>query len=262
VGWWRRRHLVPVPEFASLGELSNQIGGWLIDDLARTVRGRRVTVGEALAQELDLFRLLPKEPFDSFEHARPLVDQKSLVTVRQNQYSVPVSLAGLRVAARIGAREIVICHDGREVARHPRLQERYGISARLDHYLELLKHKPGALKASLPLRQEREQGRWPECFDQFWLAIEGKVGRSEAGRQMVDVLMLCREHRLEVVERAVAGALAAGALDGRAVKLLAERQARPEPEALTQLPERLTQHDRPVPTLFDYDQLIAREPGR
>ena len=84
--------------------------------------------------------------------------RKALVTVRQNQYSVPVALAGLRVAARIGAREIVFRHDGREVARHERLHERFGTSAQLDHYLELLKRKPGALARSLALRQERERG--------------------------------------------------------------------------------------------------------
>jgi transposase len=262
VGWWRRRYLVPVPEFGSLGELNEYLLVCMIKDLSRTIRGRSVTVGQALSEEVRLLRGLPAEPFDSDEHTRPLVDSKALVTVLQNQYSVPVCLAGLRVAARVGAREIVIHHDGRAVARHPRLQGRYGVSARLDHYLELLQRKPGALRSSLPLRQERERGRWPECFDQLWRAIEGKVGPSEAARQMVDVLLLCREHRLDVIERAVAGAVAAGAHDGRAVKLLAERQARPEPEPLTQLPERLAAHDRPAPTLFDYDQLIAREVKR
>ncbi|MDQ6776028.1 MAG: hypothetical protein M3071_07370 [Actinomycetota bacterium] len=126
----------------------------------------------------------------------------------------------------------------------------------------MLERKPGALAHSLALRQEREQGRWPECFDQLWKAIEGKVGASEAARQMVDVLMLCREHDLRVVELAVCGALAAGAHDGRAVKLLADRQARHEPEPLSELPERLTAHDRPAPTLFEYDQLIDREQVR
>jgi len=262
VGWWRRRYLVPVPAFGSLAELNEYLAVCMIKDLRRTIRGRSVTVGEALSEEVELLRALPAEPFDSDEHARPLVDSKSLVTVRQNQYSVPVALAGLRVAARIGAREIVICHDGREVARHPRLHERYGISAQLEHYLELLAHKPGALSASLPLRQERESGRWPECFDALWRAIEAKVGRTEAARQMVDVLMLCREHGLQVVERAVGGALAAGAHDGRAVKLLIERQQRPAPQQLSELPERLQTHQRPAPTLFDYDQLIAREAER
>lgn len=96
----------------------------------------------------------------------------------------------------------------------------------------------------------------------LWRAIEGQVGASEAARQMVDVLMLCREHDLDVVELAVRGVLAAGAHDGRAVAVLISRQQRPEPEALSELPERLTQHERPEPTLFDYNQLIAREARR
>ena len=49
---------------------------------------------------------------------------------------------------------------------------------------------------------------------------------------MVEVLLLCREHNTEQVELAVRGALAAGAHDGRAVKLLVDRSARPQPAAL------------------------------
>jgi transposase len=191
VGRFRRAHLVPVPEVGSLAELNDMLLAFCVADLKRTIRGRQMTVGEALGHELDLLRPLPSERFDTFEHARPRVDSKSLVTVRQNQYSVPVALAGVAVAARIGAREIIICHDGRDVARHPRLDGRFGISAQLDHYLELLRNKPGALAASLALRQEREHGRWPECFDALWQAIEAKVGQTEAARQMVDVLLLC-----------------------------------------------------------------------
>jgi transposase len=262
VGRFRRAHLVPVPAVGSLGELNDVLLACCVTDLKRTIRGHQVTVGQALSQEIDLLRALPSERFDSYEHARPRVDCKSLVTVRQNQYSVPVALAGLSVAASIGAREIIIHHDGLEVARHRRLDERYGISAQLDHYLELLRHKPGALARSLALRQEREQGRWPECFDALWQAIEGKVGASEAARQMVDVVLLCREHGPERVELAVCGALAAGAHDGRAVAVLADRQQRPAPETLEGLPERLAQHQRPEPELGDYDELIDREAGR
>jgi hypothetical protein len=259
VGRFRRTHLVPVPEFASLAELNDQLLACCVRDLKRTVRGREVTVGEALGQEIELLRPLPQERFDSYEHARPRVDLKSLVTVRQNQYSVPVALAGLLVAARIGAREIIFCHDGREVARHPRLEGRFGVSARLDHYLELLADKPGALARSLALRREREQGRWPDCFDALWQAIEGKVGAAEAARQMVDVLLLCREHGGARVELAVRGALAAGAHDGRAVALLADRHQRPDTRPLDELPEALARHQRPEPQLGEYDQLLDRK---
>ncbi|MBA2581351.1 MAG: hypothetical protein H0V03_11010 [Thermoleophilaceae bacterium] len=67
------------------------------------------------------------------ETATVRVDSKALVTVRQNRYSVPVALAGLRVAAAVGARGIAISHGGEQVASHERLHGRFGTSARLDH---------------------------------------------------------------------------------------------------------------------------------
>ena len=87
----------------------------------------------------------------------PRVDSKAMVTVRQNRYSVPVGLVGLRVTAVIAANEIIVRHDGRTVASHERLSGRYEASAQLDHYLELLTVKPGALARSLALAQAREQ---------------------------------------------------------------------------------------------------------
>jgi transposase len=257
VGRFRRSHLVPVPHVASLSELNDRLGAACIADLEHTIRGRSETVGEALGQETPRLRALPAFAFETSEHAHPRVDFKALATVRQNRYSVPVSLAGLRVSARIGAREIVFHHDGREVARHERPQGNYGVQAKLDHYLELLARKPGALSRSLPLRQERERGVWPEAFDELWRAIEARVGRSEAARQMVDVLFLVREHGLGRTELAVSGALAAGAHDGRAVQVLARRQQRAHRTPLEGLDPHLAATARPEPSLSGYDELLS-----
>ena len=87
-----------------------------------------------------------------------------MITVRRNRYSVPVRLAGREVAARIGAREITLWHSGREVARHERLRGKFGFSAQLDHYLELL------AQARRPRRSSRSgrsvnRASWPACFD-------------------------------------------------------------------------------------------------
>lgn len=256
VGRFRRTYLVPVSEIASLAELNDRLAVACISDLRRTIRGRPETVGEALAREVDLLRPLPAQPFDCAEHATPRVDCKSLATVRQNQYSLPVGLAGLRVAAKIGAREIIFVHDGREVARHERLQGKFATSAQLDHYLELLEVKPGALERSLALRQERERGAWPDCFDELWHAIAQRVGASQAARQMVDVLMLCRELGPARVKLAVRGALTAGAHDGRAVAVLARRAERPVAVALSGLDARLAAGERPLPDIGEYDRLL------
>jgi transposase len=194
VGRHRRNHLVPVPQVADLAELNAMLLDGCEHDLGRRIDGRAETVGEAWATERPLLGALPAESFDSAEAAAPRVDQKSLVTIRQNRYSVPVALAGLKVSARIGAREITISHGGREVASHERLHGKFGTSAQLDHYLELLVRKPGGFERSLALSQERGRGAWPACFDELWTALTGRDGRSDAARQMVDVVLLCRDH--------------------------------------------------------------------
>jgi hypothetical protein len=262
VGRFRRRHLVPVPAVDSLAELNVLLRDACRADLERTITGRPLTVADALAQERRLLGDLPAERHGTSEQATPRVDAKAMVTVRQNRYSVPVGLVGLRVCAEIAANEIIVCHAGRTVARHERLSGRYEASAQLDHYLELLKLKPGALARSLALAQTRERGAWPECFDELWRLIEQRVGRSEAARQIVDVLMLCREHGPERVELAVRGALAAGAHDGRAVAVLARQVQRPTPAAL-ELDARLAAIGSPPPRdLADYDRLRDQGAGR
>ena len=208
---------------------------------------------------------LPAEPYDACETAAPRVDAKSLVTIRQNRYSVRVCLAGLKVSARVGAREISINHAGREVARHERLHGKAQTSAQLDHYLELLARKPGAMENSVALGQERDRGSWPGCFDQLWAALSERYGRSDAARQMVDVVLLCREHGPAGMELAVRGALTAGAIDGRAVALLTRRAHSTErtvPGPLTGLQPRLEAHQRPMPDLTEYDQLRGQESVR
>jgi hypothetical protein len=260
VGRYRRNHLVPVPELRDLAELNAMLLAGCEADLGRRIDGRSVMVREAWAVERPLLHELPAEPFDACETAAPRVDSKALVTIRQNRYSVPVALAGLKVSARIGAREVTINHAGREVARHERLHGKFGTSARLDHYLELLRRKPGGLENSVALAQERDRGQWPECFDELWAGLTDRYGRSDAARQMVDVLLLCRDHGPAGVELAVRGALAAGAIDGRAVAVLARRAhttSRAASPPLTGLNARLQAHQRPVPDLTDYDQLLG-----
>lgn len=102
VGRMRRRHLVPVPEVDSLAELNERLEDACLSDLGRRIAGRTETVGEALSREARELRALPIEDFDAAEQARPRVDQKALATVRQNRYSVPVGLVGLRVLAKMG----------------------------------------------------------------------------------------------------------------------------------------------------------------
>jgi transposase len=255
VGRFRRNHLVPVPSFDSFDTLNRFMVDACESDLRRRIDGRPGTVAEQLAVERPMLRLVDG-PFDATELSTVRVDAKALVTVRQNKYSVPASLAGLRVTAAVSAAEIRVSHRGNEVACHERLHGKFQTRASLDHYLELLVRKPGALARSLPLAQARDRGHWPAPFDDLWGLLRDKVGRSEADRQMVDVLMLARELDGARVELAVRGALAAGAIDGRAVAVLARQASSPAPVGRLELDARLAEHDRPEPDLADYDRLL------
>lgn len=257
VGRFRRRHLVPVPNVKSLKELNALLRAGCEADLLRRIAGQERTVGEALASERALLHALPFEPAPTAEQATPRVDAKAMVTVRQNRYSVPVSLVGSRVLATIGARTITVSRGGESVATHDRIPGRFGVSAQLDHYLDLLVSKPGALAGSLALHQERRRGQWPECLDELWGKLTERYGPSEAARQMVDVLLLAREHSPARLELAVRGALAAGAHDGRAVGLLVRQTERPTVAVIEDLPEHLAVHERAEPTLCDYDRLLV-----
>lgn len=262
IGRYRRRHLVPVPEVDSIEQLNELLEEACWADLERTITGQSETVGQRLDRERLILSNLPREPHPTWEEATPRVDSKALATVRTNRYSVPASLAGLKIRAKIGASEISFWHDGKQVACHERLHGHHQISAQLDHYLDLLARKPGALARSLALRQERDRGDWPGCFDELWTRIQERSGRQEAARQMVDVLLLCREHGADQVELAVRGALAAGAHDGRAVAVLASRRAHPEAAAL-EVDARLAGIGSPPPTdISGYDQLRDTETGR
>jgi hypothetical protein len=65
VGWFRRNHLVPVPQVDTLAELNAMVDRWDAADDARRIGTRPRTVGEHFAIERPLLKPLPTEPFET-----------------------------------------------------------------------------------------------------------------------------------------------------------------------------------------------------
>jgi len=127
----------------------------------------------------------------------------------------------------------------------------------LEHYLEVLERKPGALAGSTPLQQWRERGRWPESFDRLWQSLRERYGKQAGTREMIELLRLGPTHGWKALREAVERALALGCTDAAAVRhlLTAEAWAHCPP----MLPElgSLERYERPLPVLSDYDGLLG-----
>jgi hypothetical protein len=138
----------------SFEQLNAMADAWDAAD-ARRIGSRAHTVGDLFAIERPLLVPMPDEPFETGTWLGPRVDRYSQVTVRTNRYSVPARLVGRQVRVHLHASHLVIYDGHTEVARHERLMAKSGSRLDLDHYLEALRRKPGALPGSTALEQAR-----------------------------------------------------------------------------------------------------------
>ncbi|GFG55301.1 hypothetical protein MAGR_67420 [Mycolicibacterium agri] len=132
-----------------------------------------------------------------------------MITVRMVKYSVPVRFIGRKVRVSLRANEVVVFDGRTPIAAHPRIAARTGTSVQLDHYLEVLKIKPGAFPG---------RARWlPPGHRNVHLRSRSVLGSSTARqrrrrgtRELIDVLLLHRSMTEADVVAGIAAALKVG----------------------------------------------------
>jgi hypothetical protein len=186
--------------------------------------------------------------------------------------------------------------DGRaEVARHERLMSKGGVRLELDHYLEVLGRKPGALPGSTALEQARAFGAFTPVHDAWWAAARKAHGDADGTRALIEVLLLHPHMPRDLVVAGLAAALRAGAFTADAVALeartIADRAGsaslaghddgrdwlqEPAGEAASSIASRpvaslterrlrasqLPSDTRPLPSVAQYDDLLPRRRAR
>lgn len=258
IGYFRRNHLVPIPQAADFADLNCQVMDACLADHARQIGEREQSVGQMMEAEREHLLRCPEERFEIAEVSFPVVDGKGCVKVRNNWYSTPLR-ARTKVCAKILPASVEVWHEGRMVARHERCYGNGQQVLSLEHYLNVLERKPGAFAGCVPLQQWRKQGRWPQEFDLLWQALQQRHGKEPGTKQMIELLVLGREHGFEKLAQVVTAALEMGCTDAAAVRylLLAEQLDHVHVEALAL--SSLSQYERPLPTVSDYDQLLGME---
>ncbi len=266
IGRFRRRHLVPVPRVESLDELNKHVAGADVIDDARVISGRppvdgrRITVGEHFALEQPLLETLTVETFDVAVDLVCRVDHKARICVRQAHYSVPVHLVGSKIRVRLGASHLEILDGSRIVARHPRSLHKGVETLTLDHYLEILVRKPGALPGATALVQARQAGTFTDAHQRFWDVARRRDSDQAGTRALIEVLLAHRRLPTQSIVTALDAANHAGIVDPAVVIVEARRHTDHKQPADVIPIGALTRYDRPVPDVTVYDQLLTGEP--
>jgi transposase len=255
-GYFRRNHWVPLPEAGDLAELNIYLERCCRQDQNRILSGHSESVGAAMLIERSHLLPLAAEPFDLAEISFPSVDGLRCVRVRTNRYSAPLR-PGTKVEARLHADSVELWHEGKRVARHQRCYSRQQQILDLEHYLDVLEHKPGALAGSTVLAQWRQAGRWPDSFDHLWEALNSRHGRQHGTQQMIELLQLGRGEGWLPLRTAVEQALSLGCHDVAAIRhlMLAGHLDRPKSTAIDIGP--LARYERPMPLMHSYDELLS-----
>jgi transposase len=262
LGWYRRNCLMPAPEAKDLAALNERLLTMCVANRDRTITGKSMMIGEASQHERAFLSPLAEEGFPIEEVLYPLtVDGKRRVKVKTNWYSAPLP-PGLRVTAVVGPLLIEIKHDNQCAARHARCYGRGHEILNLEHYLDVLERKPGAMANSTPLQQWRQAGLWPECLDRIWHQLEQRHGKSAGTREMIALVRVGAMEEWGRLIAAVEEALRLGVTDAAAVLHIFRM---PDPEQRRQyavaLAEELAQFERPMPVMDDYDLLLTDRAG-
>ena len=201
---------------------------------------------------------LAESEFELAEISFPRVDGLGCVRVRTNLYSVPASV-GKTVEVRLYPSQVEVRDEGRCIGRHERSYERHQQVLDLEHYLDVLERKPGALAGSKPLAAWRQRGLWPESYDRLLTELITRHGKPSGTRQMIQVLSLIKQHGHKRVRAAVEEALALGCSDAAAIRHLAEAADLARARSTIVELGALKRYERPKPSLTDYDRLLGQE---
>lgn len=236
-GRFRRTHLVPVPDVTSLAELNERIAAIDLAEEDRVLYGQRVTVGFNFRDEAELLAPLPVDDFDCGVTLTPKVGRDARITVRQSHYSVPARFIGTRIRVSLRANELLVFDRATIVARHTRLTRRGDSHDDLDHYLEILLGKPGALAGSTALATARSEGRFTPTHEAFWAAARTAHGDAAGTKALIEVLLLHRHRRAEFVLAGITAALEAGSTSPELVAIEARKADNAHREASPLLDE-------------------------
>ena len=230
VGFSRRNFLVPVPRVDSIEELNEQLLKECLSYGSHRIEGHENTVEENYQEEKAALISLPASEFSNIKTESGKVSGYSTVRVDSNRYSVPTRYAGLKVNVLLYVDKVEIYFGNKKLAVHERLYNKNKWQLNPEHYLELLRQRPGAFDTARPIRIWRRS--WPSAFERLLDRLRQANGETAGIKEFVTVLMLVKKHGQDEVAIAVEQALKVGITSADSIQqmlLNLRQEQRPAP---------------------------------
>ena len=155
----------------------------------KPLSGKTESIQSVFDRELQHMKV-PDSPYDASELVSRRVDKYSCIKVDTNWYSVPEGHVGQMLEVKIYPDKIfVYSPENKLIATHIRTRTRYEYYLQIDHYLQTLHTKPGALSGSVTLRQANENLR--ELFESHF------VNESKC---FVEILLYLRKNQYSITQ--------------------------------------------------------------
>lgn len=219
----------------------------------RTFWGEKQSVLERWKREQAFFKhKLPEQPYDCGRFAPVTSNKVSCVTFETCRYSVPVRYANQKLSLRAYWDRIDIYNGLQLIASHPRCYEREQEVLDLDHYLELLFKKPGALDHAKAFRR----AKLPAVYHRFRTELRRRNPKGD--REFVQILMLHREFSVDKVQAALQTALSNRTVDLGVVRQLLLKMDATGPRPTAHYVGDFAEIQVQQPQLGLYDRLLKR----
>jgi transposase len=171
-------------DFSSIGQAQAYLGK-VVEKLNRTPRQQTDKTSQDLFNQEQQALWDAPTPFSCYSTEQLRVDKYATVSYCHNRYSVPDHLVGEFVDVKIYSDQLKLYYQDQQVATHKRSYGAHTWTIRLDHYLDTLHKKPGALGNSEGLAQSSGQLR--ALYSKYYQQVP---------RDFIELLIYCRKHRI------------------------------------------------------------------
>lgn len=188
VEYVRRKSFAQKDEFIDLDAANAYLEQKLVGLNSRKSKGQSKTFTERLFEEKTQMKDLPIAAYDTAFVQTLKVDKYHTISVDTNHYSVPETICGPVVDVKIYPLHIHIYGNNRSVAAtHLRRHCKYQWFIKIEHYLNTLTTKPGALANSEALLQA--DGQLIALYKQYF---------SDQPKVFIEVFSHAAKHQLSI----------------------------------------------------------------